>query len=612
MRKRNIAAKIQPYRLKPYQAQALRLLLPPEKLSVSEWAQRYRMLDSRSSARPGKWSNATTPYLKGIMDAMCDYYIEEIIFVKPTQVGGTESLQNMLGYTLMQDPGPAMLVYPTDTLAESISENRLIPMIESSPELSRRYSPRRSSRLDLQFEGSYVTLTGANSPSALASKPIRYLFLDEVDKFPPASKKEADPISLARERTKTFHNRKIYMCSTPTLRSGQIWRAAEGAEAMMHYFVPCPHCQKKIELLFKQLKIPPADGRSNAERADGAVYVCQACGAMITDGEKHRMLQSGEWRCVRGSRERASSVAFWLNTLYSPFVRFSQIAKQWLDAQGDTERLQNFINSWLAEPWEDTRIRTSSDMVMQRQAQTPEFVVPAWAKLLTAGVDVQKDCRYWVVRAWGDHMTSQNIAHGQAMDFAEIERVMNLEYPREDGGKSVVELALIDSGNDTDTVYAFCAANQEWALPCKGASHPMISHYRISSINKGGSIANGLRLVIVDPGRYKDMIADRMARENGTGSWMVYQGCDLEYAEQVTAEQKVADRGRERWVPKHSGADNHYLDCEVYAAAAADLMGVRTMFLEEQEKPESTAGRKQYLPAPEESWIGQNEDWTGV
>lgn len=605
------------YFLRPYQALALQYLAPPEQLTVSQWAERYRVMDSRSSARPGPWRNSVTPYLVGIMDAFNDYSVEEIIFVKPTQVGGTESLQNMLGYCIMQDPGPGMLVYPTELLAESISENRLTPMFQASPELTRRFRERASSKLELQFDSAYLSLCGANSPSSLASKPIRYLFLDEVDKYPSANKKEADPISLARERTKTFHNRKIYMCSTPTLRTGHIWKAMEGADVELHYFVPCPHCGKKIELQFKQLKIPSGEsGMGNDERAEAACYVCQCCGAVITDGHKPRMLEQGEWKAVRGNRERARVAAFWMNTLYSPFVRFSKVAKEWLDAQGDPERLQNFINSWLAEPWENTRLRTTSNMVLERQTDIPELVVPGWAKLLTGGVDVQQGSLYWTIRAWGDHMTSQNIAHGQAADFGEVARVMNLEYPKEDGEKVMVGLALVDSGDQTDDVYDFCLQNMEWALPCKGSSRPMMSHYRISAINKSGSAANGMRLVLVDGGRYKDMIAGRMAIFNGEGSWMVYRGCDQDYAEQVTAEQKVLDKsGREQWVPKRAGADNHYLDCEVYAAAAADLMGVRFLGIEtsDQSEGEKKKQQKQKPPeqseTPEEKWIGENENW---
>jgi hypothetical protein len=80
------------------------------------------------------------------------------------------------------------------------------------------------------------------------------------------------------------------------------------------------------------------------------------------------------------------------------------------------------------------------------------------------------------------------------------------------------------------------------------------------------------------------MIASRMAKPNGRGSWMVYKNCDREYAEQVTAEHKVnvktgGGRVKQVWVKKTSHADNHYLDAEVYAFAAADVLHVRNIHL---------------------------------
>ena len=197
------------YQISQYLKDALQQLRPPEDLSVSEWAQKYRILDSKVSAIPGPWRNDKTPYLKEIMDELLNYETEEIIFCKCTQVGGTEVELNLLGYVIQQDPSPAMVVYPTDKLGESIAENRIVPMIKNSPSLERLYNEPRAQKLERQFDGMYLTIAGSNSPSSLASKAIKYLFLDEVDKYPGASKKEADPVSLAKERTKTFANRKI-------------------------------------------------------------------------------------------------------------------------------------------------------------------------------------------------------------------------------------------------------------------------------------------------------------------------------------------------------------------------------------------------------------------
>lgn len=604
-----MAARRKKIEVTKYQWEALQFLRPPEQLTVSEWAEKYRMLDSKSSAMPGPWSNDITPYLTGVMDEFNNYETEKIIFVKPTQIGGTEALQNMIGYIVMQDPSPTMIVYPTDTLAKSVSENRLQPMLKATPEIAKKFD-ENSSLLELQFDSMYISLTGSNSPSGLASKPIRFLMMDEVDKYPGASSKEADPIKLATERTKTFNNKKIYITSTPTLKTGHIWKEKEAADIEKHFFVPCPHCGEYIEFKFQNIRFPDDEGMSYADRAEFATYVCQECGCLITDNDKHNMLKLGEWRTVRHNTKYVRNVAFWINTLYSPFVRWSDIAKEFLVSKDDPEDLQNFVNSWLAEAWEDTKLKTSAELVLERQTELPAYVVPQWTKLLTAGVDVQENSLYWSIRAWGEFLTSQNIAHGQSLSFEEIDRIMNMQYMTEEGDPMVVNLCLIDSGDQTDIVYDFCALHSDYALPVKGSSHAQLSHYKLSMVNKTDSRAYGMQLVLVDGGRYKDMIAGRMQRPNGKGSWMVYSGCDMEYATQVTAEHKVNVKTpggtKQVWQKKSSHADNHYLDTEVYALAAADVMGVRTLHLveEQQVKP-----AREEPETPEEQWIKANENW---
>lgn len=588
-----------------------RTLKTPEKLTVSQWAEKYRILDE-SSNFSGRWSNDVTPYLVGIMDAFNDPYIQEINFCKPTQVGGTEAMLNMLGWIIMDNPSPTMIVYPNDDLAKDTSNDRLKPSLTKTPEISERFYPNSSKELNLKFRGMKIYLRGSGSPGKLASKAIKYLFFDEIDKMDGASKKEASPYNLAKERTRTFtYSKKIYTCSTPTLKTNYVWQIHEDADEQRQFFMPCPHCGEYITFAFKQIKFPSEDGMSNEERADQAVYVCQECGCLITDKDKIKMLRKGEWRdtkktCVGKPRK----VSFWLNALYSRFLSWKEIAMEFLESKDDPEKLQNFVNSWLAEPWEDTKLKTSVETVMERQTDVPEYVVPEWARILTGGVDIQENCLYWTIRAWGPYITSQNITHGQALSFQEVERMMNLPYERTDGEKLIVSLCLIDSGYDADSTYDFCASNSDWALPVKGSSNPMLSHFKISKINKPGSKAHGMNLVLVDGGKYKDMIAARMRRENGRGAWMVYHGCDKEYAKQVTAEHKVNVKSGaktvQRWVVKISHADNHYLDAEVYATAAGDVLGIRTMHLDDiHESPKST--EKEYTP--EESWIRENESW---
>lgn len=593
-----------------------KILKPMEELTVSQWAERFRILDGASNLK-GRWTNDITPYLVGIMDALNDPDIRKIFFCKASQIGGTEALINMLCYIIHQDPAPTMIVYPSDDLAKDISNDKLKPAFRLIPDIKKIFYEDSSKELRLRFKTMVMYLRGAGSPSKLASKEIKYLFFDEIDKMGGASQKEASPYNLALERTKTYRpQEKVYACSTPTLKTNYIWELHDNADEVRHYFVKCPHCGEWIEFVFKQIEFADDDGRtmSNYERAQTAVYICQKCKGHILDADKPRMLREGQWRAVKKRGVgKPRSVGFWLSALYSIFLKWSDIAEEWLESYDDPEKRQNFTNSWLAEAWEDTQLNTTEDTVKERQTELEEFIVPSWAKILTAGVDIQETSLYYTIRAFGDNTTSQDIAHGQVLSFADIEQVMDSEFRTEDGRTMLVDLALIDSGYQADDTYDFCIDHSDWALPCKGSSNPMRDRYKISKIDKVDHRAYGMQLVLIDGDQFKDSIASRMRRANGRGSWMVYKGCDDEYAKQVTSEHKVYVKGAKgarklRWVPKHSHAANHYLDCEVYALAAAEILGVRRLhLLNDKEERKKEEDPQQY--APEEGWIRENEDW---
>lgn len=591
-------------------------LQKPETLTVSQWAEKYRILDDNSNIK-GRWSNAITPYLVEIMDSINDQDIRMTYFCKASQIGGTSALVNMLCYIIAESPAPTMIVYPSDDLAKDISNDSLKPVFRMIPEIRKIFMENSSKELRLKFKTMVLYLRGAGSPSKLASKPIKYLFFDEIDKMGGASKKEASPYNLALERTKTYKpQEKVFACSTPTIKTNYIWDLHENADEVKHYFVTCPHCGEEIELVFKQIIFDKDEEHtmSVAERAATAVYVCQKCGCEITDGDKPRLLREGRWKVIKKRGiGKAKTVGYWISSLYSIFLKWSDIVEEFLKSKDDPEKLQNFVNSWLGEAWEDTKLKTTEDTVLERQTTIPEFVVPAWAELLTAGVDVQETSLYYTVRAFGKFTTSQNVTHGQVLSFSEIEQLMNSEWETEDGRKMIINLALIDSGYQPDATYDFCIDNSEWAAPCKGASNPMRDRYKISKVDKQDSKAYGMQLVIVDGGQYKDSIASRMKRENGIGSWMVYRGCDLEYAKQVTSEHKIMDKSTNgkkqmKWVTKHSHADNHYLDCEVYAMAAAEIRGVRSLHLRESNTDETESEIKENNNL-EENWIQNQENW---
>ncbi len=327
------------------------------------------------------------------------------------------------------------------------------------------------------------------------------------------------------------------------------------------------------------------------------------------------MLRAGQWEYIKN--EGKGKTAFHLNSLYSPWVSFGDVAYEFYKSKDDPDLLMNFINSWLGEPWVQRESSMNVNIVLERQSEYEESVVPDDAIILTAGVDVQKDSYYYTIRAWGPYLTSWNIAHGEVYSWDDVEYVMNQIYESSSGEAFQVNLCAIDSGARTDEVYEFCAHNQDWAIPVKGSSNPLLARYKVSKIDKTGSSANGMSLYIVDGGQYKDMIAGRMKRPNGKGSWMVYQGCDEDYANQICSEEKVLiKKGGQsfyEWRPKKTGIANHYLDCEVYTSLAADLLHVRSFTNETKEsvKPQPTQQQNNYKQESSNDYPGNTNDWIG-
>ncbi len=557
------------------------------------------------------------------MDSFTAPNVETITLCTATQVGKSEALNNCLGYCIAQDPGSSLVVYPTLDLGEYTSKNRIQPMIESSQALRERWDRQKSEILELQFAGAYVCLSGANSPASLASRPIRYLFLDEVDKFPAFTGEEADPISLARERTKTFRARKILQASTPTTERGRIWREYESADVRRSFFVPCPHCGKMQKLILAQIKWPeevrtakreakgdPLKLHDAAEKAlSSSWYECQYCGGLIDDSDKLDMLRKGEWRDDRATATPPRHVAFHLSSIYSPFVSFGQVAAEFLQSEEFPDRLRNFINSWLGEPWRDTRVEVKGQELLAQEGNYHLGEVPAEAHFLTAAVDVQLDHFWWKVVAWGVGASSWIVDFGRAESWADLEKIIvDRQYPVKGGGLKQVRLCGVDSGYRADEVYQWCTAHSDVAKPVKGASQSLGGRfYSVSSLDKEGWA--GLKLLITDTDYWKDYIFGRLRRTPGSpGAMHVPKNCPEYWAAHMTSEQKTVERNRktgkekEVWIKISQHAPNHLLDCLTYNALMAELCGVRYLS-DVQEHREVEPER------PTGSWLGNRKSW---
>lgn len=481
------------------------------------------------------------------MDKFTNPMIEQIVLCFGAQIGKTEAELNMIGYALDQTQSPVMMVYPTDTIAKFASDKRVQPMIKSVKSISDNFD-ENSKLLELDFNnGNYMVLVGANSPSSLSSRSIKYLFFDEIDKYPAFSGKEADPIKLAKERTKTFVDKKIVMVSTPTVESGNIWQALMNANERRQYYVPCPHC-----------------------------------GGHIHDKHKMEMLRHGTWEAVNASQSKVRSISYHLSSIYSPWVTFGDVAYEFKTSKGTPASLMNFINSWLAEPWRSAKTKSTQNMQFT-ESTYPSGVVPDKAVLLIASVDVQLDHFWWEVRAYAPGVKSYLIDYGQASTWDDLEEIIiHREYPSEYGEPRQIMKAGIDSGFRTDEVYQFCSRFPEVCIPLKGSSNhtTMTAPYTMTSLEKG--VVGGLKLYVLNTDYWKDFIFARMVRPiNEDGTIHLYKDCPQEYSDHLRSEEKQEHRNVKtgavtvQWKPLTSHPVNHLLDTCTYNAAVADIAGVK-------------------------------------
>lgn len=613
----------------------------PAEMTVSQWADKYRILDE-SSAEPGQWRTDRVPYLREIMDTFNDPRIETIVLKKSTQIGGTQALNNILGYIVDQDPGSTLYVLPTREDSEDVALHTVRPFVFSNNVMIRHLTGDSNdiTKKKFVFDRMILYLTGSSSPSALSRRAIRYLLCDEINKYPPFSGREADPISLASERQRTFWNRKKMLASTPTTEHGYITKAYEKSD-QREYYVPCPHCGHFQTLKWPNIKLPK-DIRDTVEirLKRLAYYQCVSCKARIDDKHKQKMLESGVWLRkgqkidkkgnITGNPPFNDTAGFWINSLYSPWLTFSEIAAKWLDCQGDIAALMNFINSWLAEEFHEKTEEVTPALLGKNIGAYKRAVVPDQALVLTAGVDKQKDHFYFVIRAWGYGEESWLIREGRIEEgppqdpFEKIRQVLfRTKYYFTDSKIFLtVRLACCDSGYDTDKVYDFCRRQPE-SRATKGQEHQKAPWYgsKIDSHRlTGGRLARGLTLWHIDTSYFKEKLHRHVNVSQGElGCWHLHEETTEDYKIQFCNEVKrvhVDKRSRrrsERWVLRTSGAANHYLDCEVNAAVAADMLDIRYLSREEADKIITA----RFGPPPAEKqeekrssgWIQRRDGW---
>lgn len=549
-------------------------MAPPPKLTVSQWADRFRKLSSEASAEPGQWRTDRAPYQRGILDAVCDNNVETVVVMSSAQVGKTELLLNTIGFFIDYDPAPIMLVQPTLEMAQAFSKDRLAPMLRDSPALRGKVKDVKSrdsgnTMLHKTFPGGHITMAGANSPASLASRPIRVVLCDEVDRYPASAGTEGDPVLLVSKRTTTFWNRKRILVSTPTIKGASRIETAYNDSSMEQWCLPCPNCGEYQPLTWGQI------------RFEDATHRCNFCG--FHHSETEWKVGKGKWK---PQKENAKVRGFHLNELASPWKRWKTIIEEFLEAKaGGVEQLQVWVNTSLGETWEEEGEQIEEDVLVKRR-ETYDADIPDGVLLLTAAVDVQNDRLEVEVVGWGSGKESWGIHYHQLIGdpaqpgvWKDLDEYLLRVWKRKDGYGMTVACTCIDSGgHHTTEVYRFCKAREHrriFAIKGKGGDGvPLIGRMSRTPREKCALFILG-----VDSG--KETVMSRLKQEfEGQPGYCHFprnegKGYDAEYFRGLTSEKRRIrfHKGvpRVEWVKK-SGVRNEPLDLRNYATAALEIV----------------------------------------
>ncbi|GJD31488.1 hypothetical protein PMNALOAF_2747 [Methylobacterium adhaesivum] len=562
---------------------------PPPKFTVSEWADDRRELSSEASSEPGKWSTSRVEPSRGVMDACSDPEIELVTAMISAQSFKSEVILNLAGFHVDLDPCPMLILQPTLQMAEAFSKDRLSTMIRDTPVIAAKLgSHSRDSEdtiLHKKYPGGHITLAGANSPASLASRPIRILLADEVDRYEASAGKEGDPVSLAVERTTTFWNRKIILVSTPTIKGASRIEASYLESDQRRYFVPCPKCAHEQHLQWKQVRWPegkPEEARYHCEATDAETG--EVCDYAWSEAERLEAVQRGRWIATRP--EVKGHAGFHLNRIASPWQALGVMARDFVLAKPHPERLKTWVNTRLAETWEEKGERADGGSLLGRREDYTTTAIPSGVGTIVCGVDIQDD-RFeveWI--GWGSDDESWSldyaVRYGDPNNpsfWEQLDHALLREFPHPAGIDMRVEAACIDSGGHfTQQVYDF-------ARPRLGRKV-----YAIKGIGGPGkpiwppkgtkNAAKKITVFVLGVDQAKDLHYKRLGvKEPGPGycHFPNREPYEKPYFDGLTAEKAILKVDRRGFTQKEWIKDrvrNEPLDCRVYGIAARLSLGI--------------------------------------
>lgn len=559
---------------------------PPAQQTVSEWADANRVLVSESSAEPGAWRTDRAPYQREIMDSFTQPGIWQIVIMASAQVGKSEIELNMMGCAIDNDPGPMLYIQPTDKVAEDYSKRRIAPMIQACPTLREKVFKARSrdaaNTINMKtFPGGSLAIIGANSPADLSSKPVRYIFMDETDRFPASAGTEGDPQELAERRTETFrHNRKIVKTSTPTIKGKSKIETDYMNGTQEEWHTECPHCHTYNYIRFADIHFEKEDYVNEGGDEDYHVKVvtwrCPTCKRDIGEYECKRL--PAKWVQKNPKAIQNGIRSFRLNAFMSPWSDWKDIVWKFLKAHKDTEKLKTFYNTILGESWE---VHTNSglDETLYKRREHYDAEVPTGVLLLTMGMDTQDNRLEYEVVGWDRNGQSWGISRGVIPGRAdapgvweEVDALLDREWRLANGMKMKILATFIDSGGHfTTAIYKACAKRASKRIwPIKGEKGEGKPECRPMKRGQG----EGAKFMLgVDAG--KEGIMYEAAVEEPGPNYMHFPidyraGYDMEYFKGLISERMEIHRrgGQGVIVWEQFYERNEPLDCRNYARMA--------------------------------------------
>jgi len=576
----------------------------PEDLQVSEWAARFRRLSAEASAEVGAWRNERTPYLVDVMNAFTDARVRHIVMVAASQVGKTEAELNMIGYIIDVDPGSVLFIHPTVGDAKEFSKLRVAPMIRDSAVLKKKVSDptRRDSRNTITqkaYPGGILTLCGSTEAHALASKPIRYVFGDERDRWATSAGTEGDPWGLAMARQKTFYNAKAVEVSTPTIKGASAIEAAYADGTMERWKTQCPHCGEYHEIKWADIRYEHDEnivaGRKTYKVRE-TYYVCPECGGISTEFTmKH---QPSKWVAENPDAYEQGTRSFWLNAFVSQWASWESIVLEYLKAIGNTTKLQVVYNTSFGELWEDRGDLQDEDSMMSRredygtnEAGQP-VELPDGVLVLTCGVDTQDDRLEYEVVGFGHFGETWGIRKGIIMGrpddpevWLQLDDVLDHAYRFADGTGVRISMTFVDEGGHfTQDVRLNTRARISKKVFCikgmPGPNRPYTDAPKKQKIMVSGrAIGTCWQYQIgVDSG--KQIIMDNLAVQTPGSKYCHFPKRDdygSKYFAGLLSERLIYKQGHKQpwqWekIPGHER--NEALDCRNYALAAFKALPV--------------------------------------